>query len=230
MSATADLDGDGRAERVNLTLPKTGGQGAKVQLRIGELSVDIGAEVREELPEGVAIVDIDSRDRLKEVVVKCGSSNGGGGHLVYAYDGKTIFQLGGFWGPRFRGYGIVYDDCWTGSFLVRDKWVLDRKSREFRLVRQPMNYIGNVFKADSSFPIRYSMDDGSHVVANIEPKSQILIVALAYKPEKRKVIGSSDRYETIERQWYLIKSYTGLMGWASADTVGGHVPSLPMAG
>ena len=223
-SATADLNGDGRPERVYLTVSVPKNAPAQRLLHIGDLSVEIHAQ----LPEGIAIVDIDSKDRFKEVDVRCGNPGDGGYSLVYGFDGRSISEMGEVGShPDFRGNGIVYGGSWTGAFMIRHKFALDGKRRKLNEIRQPMYYVGRTFKAESSFPICYSMEDAS-VVADIEPKSQILIVAVAFQPIKKRT-AMPNRYETIERGWYLIKSQSGLMGWARWDTVVQHVP-IPMAG
>jgi hypothetical protein len=216
-SATADLNGDGRSERVYLTISKD--ISTRSTLHMGTTST----AVRAELPEGLAVVDIDNRDRLKEIVVRCSNAGDGWYHLVYSYDGKSIALVGEIGtAPEFTGRGIVYAKSWMGSFAIKQKFVLDSKKRKLEELRQPMYYIGRTFRTEESFAIHASTQDAS-VVANIEPKSQILIVALAFQPVKKKM-WKSDKYETIQHEWYLIKSQSGLMGWASAEDVQQHVP------
>jgi hypothetical protein len=220
-SATTDLNGDGKPEHVSLTISKN--ESRPGTLHVGKLS----AVIDEELPEGLAIVDIDSKDRFKEVVVRCGNPyDGGYFNHVYEYDGKTLKEIGALGSAQFTGHGIVYADSWTGSFVIKRKFVLNGKTRKIEEVRQPMYYIGRTSKADSSFPIYMSPTDPS-VVANVEPKSQVLIVAVAFQPVKKTL--KSDEDETLGQDWYLVKTRSGLMGWARHEDAVRYL-AIPQAG
>lgn len=221
-SVTADLDGNGTKEKAYLRVSKD--RAKPSVLHVGTLSADVNAES----PEGLAIVDIDSKDRFKEIIVNCGNPYDGGsfGH-VYEYDGKSLKKLGVLERePQFTGHGIIYAQSWTCSFMIRKKFALNSKTRQIEEIRQPMYYIGKSFKAEKSFPVFLSPTDTS-IVANVEPKSQVLIIAVAFQPVKQKTT-DPNKYETFE-QWYLVKTHSGLMGWVRDQDAMQHL-GIPAAG
>ncbi|MCX6873437.1 MAG: hypothetical protein NTW21_06465 [Verrucomicrobia bacterium] len=127
---------------------------------------------------------------------------------------------------RNPGGGIVYGNSDNCYFTIRHSYALD-ESRKLSEVPQPMYYINKSFKADSDFPIQHSMNEVA-TVTKIDEGSDILIVALAYKPVKQAT-SRPGKVETNQRDWYLIKSQSGLIGWIEGATLRRHV-NIPGAG
>lgn len=219
-SATADLDGDGRSERISITIgqrmPDGRTDGDRYELRVGSASVKGDLEN----VKGFTIVDLDTRDRYKEVAVFTPGPSDDPRYVIYWYDGKQLRQVGDIGaGISVQGNGIVMAAWWTGNFLVRDKYVLEKGKHTLHLVPQEMYYVGEEHKVLSSFPIHYS-PVRHDVVANLENGSRALVMALKQIPLPRKANSDPDR---LTDDWLLIKSRSGLLGWARLTDAGGKL-------
>ena len=204
-SAQADLNGDGKKEKISLQIKEDGPfvlQIAKASVK-GRLSYDV---------EGFQLVDIDKKDKYVEVAVYTPGPSDDDEYLIYWYDGKAIKEMGHLerW-PTFTGNGVVYVDDWKGFWKSTDKYVLDQKTRTLKRVPQEFYYVGLETTVGASIPI-YETRKSSAVVANLQPKSKALIL-----------LYSQDGY-------YLIKSVTGLVGWVKdEETLYGCFTDLPNA-
>ncbi len=205
-----DLNGDGKVDEISLSAVSETGT---FTLTINDVSVR-GRFATEEPADGFTMVDIDQSDPFREVAVHTPGPSDDDEYLIYGYDGTSIIEMGRLsrW-PHFSGNGIVLVDTWMGFWKKREKYVLDRVSRKLLHVPQEFFYVGVTATVRKSFPIvraRGSRD----VVAHLKPGSTILL--LLYDPS-----GGNERY--------LIKSETGLLGWATYETIHAHVEALPLA-
>jgi hypothetical protein len=100
---------------------------------------------------------------------------------------------------------------------------LDPKTQTLTLVRQPAYYVGTPTTVKRTFPIHLDHAAGSAVVATVSPGSKIQLLlfwSAASQPEMTRE----------ENAWYLIKTATGLCGWARFDSFREKVSELPYAG
>ncbi len=209
--AKTDLNGDGKVEEISISgITEIGNFILKID------NVSIKGELGDEV-DGFIIVDIDTKDQYKEIAVHTPGPSDDDEYLIYWYDGKSIKEMGKLmrW-PKFPGNGIVLVDNWMGFWQKRDKYVLDNKTRTLYLVPQEFYYVGIEATVKESFPI-YKTRTGSEVVANLKPGSKIFILVCDTSP---------DDYDS---HWYLIKSETGLVGWAALKSFTGKVEGLPWA-
>jgi hypothetical protein len=146
-------------------------------------------------------VDIDTSDKYKEIAVHNPGPSEDDEYAIYWYDGKSIKAMGVLsrW-PKLFGNGIVLVDDWMGFWSKKDKYVLNKKTRGLELIPQEFYYVGAEATVKEIFPI-YETRDGSTIVANLAPKSKILILLCDCSPG-----------EYMDK-WYLIKSETGILGW-----------------
>lgn len=209
--AEVDLDGDGILERVSIQDTDELGN---FTLRIDglELRGNLGDTVN-----GFIIVDIDSSDSFKEVGIHTPGPSDDDKYLMIYYTGKEIKTLGLLtrW-PSFQGNGIIYVDDWMGFWRKREKYVLNKKKRILERVPQELYYVGVEATVVKTFPI-YKSRDSSQIIANLKEGSKILIIACS--PE-----GSDDM-----KHWYLIKSESGLLGYAKLESFFDKVEGLPWA-
>mgnify|MGYP005857005725 CR=1 FL=1 len=209
MSASADLDGDGKMEKI--TLQPIADDASRYRLSVDSASVEgkLGDEV-----DGLQVIDIDTRDRFREVAVHTEGSSSDDEYRIYGFDGSRLYEMGCLvrW-PKFQGNGIVLVDDWRGFWSQRDKYVLTA-DRRLGLVPQDMHAVSISARVEKSFPI-YRTPGSAAVVANLMAGSEIqLLVA--------KVEGASGR-------WYMVKSSTNLIGWAHEDTIFANLSGLPIA-
>jgi hypothetical protein len=104
-----------------------------------------------------------------------------------------------------------------GFWERREKYVLDPKSRKLKVVPQELYYVGVEAEAKGAFPL-YKTRAGSQVVASVAPGSKCTILL----SERR---GKEDS----PGPWYLIRSATGIVGWARERTLMENM-QLPLAG
>lgn len=223
MSGNVDVDGDGGPESITVTM----GEG------YGEFTLSIDGMTTVGMFEmgdtdGFAVVDIDSSDPYKEIAVHTPGPSDDDEYLIYFYDGTSIKEMGRLsrW-PKFSGNGIVLVDGWMGFWSIRDKYVLDKRTRILRHVPQELYYVGVEAHAKKSFPV-YKSRTGSDVIANTMPNSNFLILACDPSPKCLNKYGEVDNYSC---DWYLIKTVTGLVGWVRFETLMDYekVGGLPLA-
>jgi hypothetical protein len=212
-SAQVDLDGDGKADAVTLTP----GGGGKFTLKVGGVTAQGGSADANE-PLGFTVVDLDSGDKWKELVVhSLGDVDGDHRFFVYGYDGKAVRLLGDVNAlSEAKGNGIVLVDQWQGFWNKRDKYALDRKAWKLVHVPQELYAVGVGATVKKSFPLQRSRTEAA-VVATLAQGSKVEVLAAGAGPKGGP-------------WWYLVKSSTGLLGWVRADTLEASTNDLPMAG
>lgn len=220
-SAEVDLNGDEKIDKVTISLPDIPEEEWSLETGDFELKVN-DASIKGKLGytvDGFVIVDIDKNDKFKEIAVHTGGESSDDEYLIYWYDGKSLRKMNWIarW-PVFPGNGIVYVDNWMGFWSKRERYVLDRKKRVLKLVPQELYYIGQKVKVKKSFPLMQKRK-GEKVLARLRLQSEILIIACAH-------IYSGAKYS---ENWYLIKSSTGLLGWARLKSFRYKVEGLPLA-
>ncbi len=216
-----DLNGDGTPEDVTISGITEEGN---FTLRVGGVSVRGKLEMGES--DGFVIVDIDTSDRYKEIAVHTSGPSDDDEYIIYWYDGRSIKEVGRLsrW-PVFPGNGIVYVDDWMGFWKKRDKYVLDKNTRKLRLVPQELYYVGVEARVNKSFPI-YKTRDRNEILANLKPNSKIIILACYLYSGAPSIQRSPDDYL---KDWYLIKSETGLLGWTTFKVLLDNLEGLPFA-
>ncbi|NOJ80471.1 hypothetical protein HNV28_19425 [Myxococcus xanthus] len=212
-SASVDLNGDGTPEAVSIQFdePKN-----EFILKAGSATIRGPGDDNE--PAGVFIVDLDSRDKRKELVVRTGQTDYDQRSYIYGFDGKALKLLGTV--PALteaKGNGIILSDSWQGFWNRRDKYVVDAKTGKVSEVPQDLYAVGVEATVKQSFPLARSRTDKS-AVATLAQGSKIQVLAAA--PSGRKDEG----------YLYLVKSSTGLLGWATAKDLTGKTDGLPLAG
>jgi hypothetical protein len=225
----ADLNGDGKLENIVLESTDNG----DYTLKVNGLAVKGGLD---NVPlESLAIVDIDTRDKRKEISIDTmGPSDDPACHL-YAYDGRALIKVAALEGFRtYSGVGFVYTVDWMGFWSRTEKFALNSKTHLLARVPQELYNVaieldGKVKNVEcvvrEAFPI-FSARTGNQVLATLAPKSTIQILACDPSPRVKRADGSVDSYSCA---WYLIRSSTGLLGWARLGTFMPKVDGLMLA-
>ncbi|WP_164010706.1 hypothetical protein [Pyxidicoccus trucidator] len=212
-SASADLNGDGKPEAISLEWDEKKDQ---FVLKAGGATVRGDTSGNE--PIGVTVVDLDSGDKRKELAVHTGETDYDKQARLYAFDGKALKALGSV--PALteaKGNGIILSDSWQGFWNRRDKFALDAKAGKVSEVPQELYAVGVEATVKQSFPLARSRTDKA-AVAMLAQGSRIQVLAAA--PASKK---GGDYL-------YLVKSSTGLLGWATAKDLQEKTEGLPFAG
>lgn len=208
-----DMDGDGKKEQVTLE-PGTEG---RFSVRVGS-ALYKGRVLTNEV-NGFTVVDVDASDPRKELLVHTtGELDELHRVVLLRFDGKRLFELGTLRdATEVKGNGIVLEDTWEGFWHRREKYALDPRAQKLMHVRQELLYVGIEGTVRSkSFPLQRTRTDTTPG-ANVAPGSKVLVVAGA-TPDKDGPV-----------EWYLLKTATGLLGWARLQTLMDEV-ELPFAG
>ncbi len=203
-STKADLDGDGRLNKISLSVYPDAENPSKFILKINSVtisglfdSIEDSKYIQKEF--GMKIIDINKYDKFKEIVI---FYDGGRYDLknyhLYSFDGHSIQKMLDPIPmlPKYKGNGIVLVDQWRYFWTKREKYILNPKTRKLDIVPQELYYVGVEARVKVMFPI-YKTKSGSKIMANLKPKSIVLILA----------------YNT--NGWYLIKCGSGLIGWTN---------------
>jgi hypothetical protein len=183
-SATVDLDGDGRPEKVSISIGSTSLHSAHYDYVLHANGASVAGRL--EYVEGFAVIDLDTHDRYKEIAVYTPGPSDDFEYAIYWYDGKQLRQTGDIGRKiRIQGNGIVLADWWTGNFFVRDKYVLEKSSHKLRMVPQEMYYVGEPHKVLESFSI-YKFPGSKDVIATLAKESKILVVAIKFSGDRAR--------------------------------------------
>jgi hypothetical protein len=212
-STSADLNGDGKPEVISLQWEE--GQPQFV-LKVGNATARGDAKDTE--VHGVSIIDIDGSDKRKEVAVHAGMTDDDQRTFVYAFDGKALKALGSVPAlTEVKGNSIILSDSWQGFWNKRDKFVLDAKAGKLSEVPQELYFVGAEATVKQSFPLARSRTDKSPL-AQLAQGSKIQVLA-AWPPGRAGGL-----------YLYLVKSSTGLLGWATVTDLMEKTEGLPLAG
>ncbi|WP_417913656.1 hypothetical protein [Candidatus Electronema sp. JM] len=212
-SAKVDLDGDGKTDSIVLSGITANGS---FHLKINTVSAD--GKFDSDPVDGFLVIDIDKQDNYKEIAVHTPGPSDDDEYLIYWYDGKSIQKMEHLsrW-PEFLGNGIVYVKNWMGFWSQNNKYVLDKKNRKLYEVPQEFYAVGVEATVKESFPI-YKTREYKDVVAYLKPETKMTLLVCDPSP--------AGKYSS----WsYLVKSSSGLIGWARENQFSQKVQGLPLA-
>lgn len=180
-----DLDGDGRREAISLTLEN--------EAR-GIFTVHVGGEqVRDRLGEGLRglrIVDVDRRDRYKEIAVHTDGPSDDYAELLLWYDGKHLHRVG-----LVEGWVEVAGDGRVVGREHHEFWTLPRPyrlGRDHRLREVPQRYYGLDVAANVLRPFAlYREATRRSAVATVRPGARVRL--LRYDSRRDVYYGRTDR-------------------------------------
>jgi hypothetical protein len=157
--------------------------------------------------DGFKIIDIDKLDKYKEIAVHTSGPSNDDEYMIYCFNGSEIIFMNHLsrW-PEFIGNGIIYLNDWEGFWSCRDKYVLDYSERKLKHIEQFAYYVGKKFKIEKGFKI-YKEKELINDIAFLEDNSEIELI----------LCDKTDR-EYFEYR-YLIKSQSGLLGWANFKSI-----------
>ena len=211
LKATVDLNGDGTKEQVNLSLGK---DKSNFVLTVGK------CKVKSRMPydiDGFQLVDIDVKDKSKEIAVYTSGPSDDFEYWIYSYDGKSVKLMGKLkrW-PDFAGHGLVSVRDHVDFWQKTDTYKLDNQKRA--LVRVPKElYTVNVPTVSTgTVSLNQSKDLRGKTVSCFK-KGDKVTVATFYARNNGHT-GS-----------YYVKNAQGKGGWISSAKIYTTFPSLPVA-
>jgi hypothetical protein len=195
-TAKADLDGDGAEEEIHFAALPTGI--VAYDLSIGGAKLGKRFEVVEDLR--FAIVDLDSTDKQREVLIKLEEANDLRDFILVRYFEKKVVELGRFGGqvpsePELSGNGFVVYGSWQGFYARTIKLALDAKKQKLQELVPELYAVELEVKVKESFPL-YTTRGKKEVLARVKVGTQVRI--LAHDPAAKA---------------FLVRSSTGLLGW-----------------
>ncbi len=222
LAASADLNGDGRPEKITVSF--AGQNPLQLTLAVNGVKLaDKSGEFAEE-SAGFRIVKIDSTGKTCQIAVRLTGVGDREETRFYRWDGRAIRRVGLVPSAMdVSGNGAIYAGVWMGFWRCSQKFSLDPKTQVLAFVRQPAYHVGVAATVKQSFPIHLDHAKGSAAVAGVAPGSKIQLLlfwSAAARPEAA----------TEPSSWYLIKTATGLCGWARFDSFREKVEGLPYAG
>ncbi len=195
MHASADLDGDGKAEQITLTpLSRLGGTAFTLTVN--------GSSITDKLEypaDGFLIVDIDENDSYKEVAVHTPGPSDDDEYFYFWFDGRQLHRTGRVarW-PLLLGHGVILVKDWAGFWARTKKYVLTA-GHWLKPIPQQFYWVGVEGRARKQFPI-YSTPKANRVQAHVRSGSTVLVVLCDCKGDYG--------------QWhYLLKTEHGQLGW-----------------
>lgn len=206
-----DMNSDSKIETISVK--QINSDSYKYRLTINESEID--GNLNEEI-DGFLVIDINKWDKYKEIAVHTSGPSNDDVYMIYWYDGKNILFMDTLarW-PEFIGNGIVYLNNWEGFWSPREKYQLDNLTRKLIHFEQPAYYVGFKTKINKGFNI-YLDKDLKIEVATLADSSEIEIILCDKKGK------------TYFDYLFLIKSATGLVGWADFKSFSNNI-DLPMA-
>ena len=211
-STTVDLNSDNKTEIV-----KVENTDNLHEFRLTIDNNEILGKYEDGDTDGFKVIDINTRDKYKEIAVHTPGSSSDDVYMIYWYNGKEIIFMDRLarW-PTFNGNGIIYLNNWEGFWSSRDKYRLDDTSRKLIRIEQFAYYVGDTVKVKKGFVI-YKEKELINKVALLSDGSEIMLI-LCDK--------TNQRYFDYT---YLIKSKSGLLGWSNFKQISENTEGLRFA-
>jgi hypothetical protein len=165
-----DLDGDGKKDKV-LILPHD----SEYDIFINDKKVFSDRIIDPGVDE-TGIVDIDEKDKFKEIYVfSMGPSDDPTDHY-YHYNGKDCIFIGEICSSSsISGDGFIYTEDWWGSWRRHDKYFIDDEYH-LKPMPQPFYWVGIFVKVGKPFPLFSSSNKKSQVIETVVLGDELLIV------------------------------------------------------
>jgi hypothetical protein len=220
-NAKADLDGDGKEEAISFEPLPTGV--IAYALRAGDATI---GRFIDDQPH-VVVVDLDSSDKTKELMIVQGGDNDLRDYTLFRYEKKKLIEIGKFGGqipsdPEITGNGFVTVGAWQGFYTRTVKFARDKTGKLNELVPE-LYAVGVDVEVKATFPM-YTTRAKKDVLGRTKVGSKVTLVA--HDPSPKCAAGESG-FQACD--WFLVRSSTGLLGWVLYSDLEKGV-DLPFAG
>ena len=215
--AEIDLDGDKDIEKISFKSVSNDGD---FILKINDLEFEGCMSFMSDDMAGFIIIDIDTLDSFKEIIVMSSGRSDDIEYLILGYEVDSIFVLGNF--PhiiKFLGNGTIVTSELRGFWFVHNKYVLDTRTRKLKYIPQDLFYVGTETEVYQGFPI-YKTENFDEIVDNVRKGSEITILSCildSYIPASyiENICNDSDLF--------LIRTENKLLGWAKLGSFKNNV-------
>ncbi|HEY0097303.1 MAG TPA: hypothetical protein VGB96_23455, partial [Archangium sp.] len=202
--ASADLDGDGKPESLQLEV-----KDAAFVLSAGGAR----AEGRFEGPaQGLTVVDLSADEPQREVLIQGQGAGGTPAYRLFRLKAGALQELALPPGkPTISGNGILLADVPLGFWERRDKYLYDAAKPGFTEVPQPVYFVGQGFVPEQPLKLLVSRG-GEASVTEVAAKTPVVL--LAFSPAPGAARGSD------AQGWYLVLTRQHLLGWVKREALG----------
>lgn len=192
-----DLDGDGSQDNISFVCQKAG---SEFTLSVNGISVKGHGD---NLDGNFKIVDIDSRDNIKEISIPESGPSGDFKTAFYYYDGKHLMDMGKVQGTdavKINGSGTIVA---RARGLVLHTWFYDDPyilTKLHLLERVPKDLYEMNCKVKVKRPLNLKKSrSGSQIAITLQSGEEVTIL-------------SSD-----DKEWCLVENKEGVRGWFAVD-------------
>lgn len=222
-SATVDLDGDGKPEKIAVSGTKT--SPLRLVLSVNNAKrTETNQGFDSDVVPGFRVVKLDNNSKARQISVDFIQLSGLTQTCFYRWDGKAIHRIGVVENAeKPSGNGTINGSVYMGFWSCKQKYVLNPKTQTLRTVRQSTYSVGIPATVKEPFSILQDHTDESHVEALAAPGSKIQLVKF-WSP-------AADPTDSTEaNSWFLIKTATGLSGWTRLTDFKEKVDGLVFGG
>lgn len=208
VSVKADLNGDGKADTVTLSI-ESGEDGALTGS--SKYVLQVNDSIFRDIPDGILgdlrIEDIYTEDKYKEIILRMNPDSENPFDVIYSYDGKKVAEmvlLEGIVGEIYNGN--IYVDCNKGFWTKTEKYKLNNKLRKLIHIPQDYYFVGLNIITTEAFAI-YNSPEEKKELAVVESGEFARILVC----RESKVKDSDD--------WYSVISKDRLLGWVKYSMI-----------
>lgn len=224
---TADLSGKGESVEYSLEVKQANKEepfeGAT--LKAGSKSIPLGTEFHGFSSE-LKVYRISEDSPVKILVANAMSESDFQTFFFFAIVDGELKQIGtveGQGGITMPGNGTMIASTWMGFWSKKEKYVF---GKNLSLTVVPQEYYGVDVEGTvtTTFPV-YQKREGKSVLANTRKGSKFKV--LLWDPASRK---ADSKDGDLQREWYLIQTESGFVGWVQENQLGAENAELPWAG
>lgn len=219
-AARADLDGDKKPDAVSVTSGLVN-DSVRFTLTVNGAKLSVSPKNYLTRAPGFQVLTLGDAAR-KYIAVWLEGETDDQEVRFFRYDGMAIRAAGVVPGRTQTKNGIVYATWWMGFWECKAKYAPGADGI-LRFVPQAAYFVGKSGTVKTSFAVRVSPAKTAAVVANVAPGSRVEL--LLFRPYDPASVPRG-----CEGGYYLIKTQTGLCGWADYKVFKDKIPDLPFAG
>ncbi len=219
-SAKVDLNGDGKIDIISIS-PKKHVRFAQYTLTVNGTTVPC---MLSETVDGIRIIDIDKKDKYKEIEAYTYGPSDDFASRLFRWDGKRLIDMGDIPGwAKLLGSGRIAVQYWVGFAYKNEVYGVDAKTVKLRLIEAAdLLEMGSKTTTSAKLTL-YTSPKCVTPIAEVASGKPVTLVAGKELPSKTPRKDYGDGYSI------LVKTKSGLLGWAPMVKVMKNVKSFPCA-
>jgi hypothetical protein len=209
-SLIADLNGDGVRDTIVFST-KQDEYDVYTEYTITVNRRSVSFPVRDVYEMECAVVDIDKRDRVKEIAVTSTGTDDFTENMMFVLDSSGVHSAPPLTGMvEYRGDGVVAAAKWMGFWSIVEEYQWDRNGFGWRPMPRDTYDVGVTVTALKGFQLHETRDDDSKVTATVKPRNRFDIVSCDPSPVCE---GRDSDNDNGDCDWYMIRLQNGTTGW-----------------